>query len=254
MATQGDFSFTRREGLLALLPSFAVFAALGEAKAAPSRDPMRGWMDGHQDIATALAAGRISGATWASEVERLAQTVDVPQLMDHVAKSRLQDSGTPSGNDPRKRYVRFIDDAGRPQRVAYGVALFDFAPSNVVTPHGHRHMVSAHMVVAGAFRVRNFNRLADEPGAMVIKATRDYIASVGDVSTMCSERDNIHWFVPRGGPATTFDIVISDLDPGQPSYEIQAVDPIRGHRRADGTISAPIIGFDQSSKLFTADV
>jgi hypothetical protein len=115
-------------------------------------------------------------------------------------------------------------------------------------------MVSAHMVVAGRFRVRNFDRLRDEENAMVIRPTRDYVARVGDVSTMCSARDNIHWFVPQGGPATTFDVVVSDLDPGQPSYDIKAIDPVRGRRLADGTIAAPIIGFDEASRRYTAEV
>jgi len=150
--------------------------------------------------------------------------------------------------------VRFLDAQGQPRKLAYGVALFDFAPDNVITPHGHRHMVSAHMVVKGSFRVRNFDRVGDEPGAMLIRPTRDYVARTGQVSTMCPERDNIHWFVPHGGPATTFDVVISGLDPGQPDYDIKAVDPVQGEQAGNGLIRAPIIGFDEASRRYTAAV
>ena len=89
---------------------------------------------------------------------------------------------------------------------------------------------------------------------MVIRPTRDYVARVGQVSTMCSERDNIHWFVPQGGPATTFDIVISGLDAGQPDYEIKAIDPVGGRRLGDGTILAPIMGFAEASRRYTAGI
>ena len=164
-----------------------------------------------------------------------------------VRRSELVRAGPASHNDPQKRFVRFLDEQGQRRRLAYGAALFDFAPANVITPHGHRHMVSAHMVVEGRFRVRNFDRLGDEGAAMRLRSTRDQIAELGQVSTMCSERDNIHWFVPVDGPATTFDIVVSGLDPGAPDHLIQAVDPLRAERRADGTLLAPIISFGEFS-------
>lgn len=192
---------------------------------------------------------------WQSEVERLARDVDLAELIATVRQARLTPAPMGSHNDPAKRFVRFVDAAGEPRRLAYGAALFDFQPHNVITPHGHRHMVSAHLVVDGAFRVRNFDRIGDEANAMIVRPTRDQIIGVGEVSTMSSQRDNIHWFVPSGGArAATFDVVISDLDPGAPSFDIQAIDPLAGRVRQDGAIVAPIIGFSESALRYTADV
>jgi hypothetical protein len=174
--------------------------------------------------------------------------------MATVRRSRVTAAGEPSHNDPHKRFVRFLDENGEPRRLAYGAALFDFEPHNVITPHGHKHMVSAHLVVQGQFRVRNYDRLRDEGDAMVIRPTRDYVASLGQVSTMSSARDNIHWFVPHGGRATTFDVIISGLDPGEEDYEIRTIDPLRGRELGDGSILAPIIGFAESAARYTADV
>lgn len=248
--------FSRREQLLGILPAFMLYALLGEAKAsAPARtDAVRKWIDDQHEIASALSRGAIGGRQWALEVERLARRIDVEELMTHVGRSQIRPAGAPSHNDPTKRYVRFLDEAGQPRRLAYGVALFDFMPSNVITPHGHKHMVSAHLVVAGKFRVRNFDRLRDEGDAMIIRPTRDYVAAPGQISTMCSERDNIHWFVPQDGPARTFDIVISGFDEGQPDYDIKAVDPLACRPLADGSIAAPIISFAESSRRYTASV
>jgi hypothetical protein len=240
---------TRRE----TLASFAVYALLAEARAA-ARTGMRRWIDEQQGLAEDLSAGRIKGRDWSAGVERLAAGIDLDELTAELKRARITPGGAPSGNDPHKRLVRFLDDNGQPRRLVYGVALFDFAPGNVITPHGHKHMASAHMVLNGAFRIRNFDRVGDEPGAMLIRPTRDYVARRGQVSTMCSERDNIHWFVPDGGPATTFDVVVSGLDAGMPDYEIRTIDPVRGQRLAGGIIRAPIIGFDESSKLYPASV
>jgi hypothetical protein len=245
---------TRRDGLAAILSSFAVYALVGEARAAWKRGSVAHWIDEQQALASDLAGGRITGAAWSAGVEGLAVQVELEELWAEIARARVTSAGAPWGNDPAKRYVRFLDETGQPRKLNYGVALFDFAPGNVITPHGHRHMVSAHMVVKGAFRVRNFDRVGDEPGAMLLRPTRDYVARAGDVSTMCSERDNIHWFVPQGGPATTFDVVIWGLDEGAPDYDIKAVDPVRGDRLAGGVIRAPIIGFDEASRFYTAAV
>ena len=246
----------RRDFLGHFLSAFAAVALVRETRAVPavSRGGAERWVEGQQDVAEALAAGRITALQWAMEVERLAAEVDLAELMTLVRRSELTAAGPASHNDPSKRFVRFLDEQGQRRRLAYGAALFDFAPANVITPHGHRHMVSAHMVVAGRFRVRNFDRLGDEGEAMRLRPTRDYVAELGQVSTMCPERDNIHWFVPVGGPATTFDVILSGLDEGAPDHLIQAVDPLRAERRADGTLLAPIIGFAESSRRYTADI
>jgi hypothetical protein len=250
-----SFGLSRRETLTAFLPAFMVFALLGEARAQGGAGSAERWIAAQDEIARALSEGQITPLAWQADVERLAREVDVAELMATVNLSRLTPAPMGSHNDPAKRFVRFVDDSGEPRRLAYGAALFDFQPRNVITPHGHRHMVSAHLVVAGAFRVRNYDRVGDEEGAMVIRPTRDYVARLGEVSTMSSQRDNIHWFVPHGrAPATTFDVVISDLDRGQPSYEIRAIDPLAGRTRPDGAIVAPIIGFAESARRYTADV
>jgi hypothetical protein len=246
----------RREAIGGFIGIFAVAALVREARAAAPEAGVRvrRWIEGQQDIAEALAAGRVTGLAWALEVERLAREVDVAELMAAVRAADVTPARPGGGNDPKKRFVRFKGEDGAPRRFAYGAALFDFAPANVVTPHGHRHMVSAHLVVEGRFRIRNFHRLGDEGEAMRIRPTRDYVAGAGTVSTMCSERDNIHWFVPVGGPAATFDVIVSGIDPGAPDHLIQAVDPLGAKALADGTLLAPVIGFEDSGRRYTADV
>ena len=247
---------TGRRAFLQGLGAFAVLALVREARAAgPVRAlaPAR-WVDAQQDLAQALMAGTTPPRAWMAGVEGLAREVDVAELMAYLDTQRVTDAPGAAHNDPRKRFVRFLDADGEPRRLAYGAALFDFAPRNVITPHGHRHMASAHLVVAGRLRVRTFDRVGDEPGAMLVRPSGDAVAGVGTLSAMSSERDNIHWFVPQGGPATTFDVVVSDLDPGQPSYEIRAIDPLGGTRGADGTIRAPILDFGAASAKYTADL
>lgn len=257
-----DLGLTRRSHLTGLFDAFVVVTLLGEVACAqpPRRMAARDWIVRQGELARAFKRGELLPTAWMAEVQRLAGEIDIAELMAEVDAAQLTANALPPTNDPRKRSVRFIDEHGEPRRLGFGAALFDFTSTNVITPHGHRHMASSHLVVDGAFRIRNFDRIGDvgAPGeaseAMVIRPTRDVIAGVGTLSAMTSARDNIHWFVPQSGPARTFDVIISGLDPGEPDYEIRAIDPLRGLQRSDGSILAPVIDFDTASALYTSDI
>lgn len=251
-----ELGLTRRAQMTGIFSAFVAVALASEVAAArpPRRMAARDWIDRQDELGRTLRRGEITPRTWMTQVEMLAREIDVAELMAEVDLAKVGAFSLSPTNDPRKRSVRFIDASGAPRRLTYAAALFDFSPENVITPHGHRHMVSAHLVVGGKLRVRNFDRLRDEENAMIIRPTRDSIARVGDLSAMSSERDNIHWFVPRGGPARTFDVVVAGLDAGQPDHDIQAIDPLGGRRLRDGSIVAPIITFEAASAKYQADV
>ena len=250
------FGITRRQiaaGGLGALTMALLGCEVSAAKPA-SRMPAREWIDRQGELARALKSGQITPVVWMSEAERLAAEIEIDQLLAEIDASQVIAQSVPPTNDPRKHSVKFLDESGMPRKLGYGSALFKFEPDNVITPHGHRHMVSSHLVVGGSFRVRNFDRLRDEGNAMIIKPTRDYVARTGDLSAMSSDQDNIHWFVPQGGPATTFDVIISGLDVDMPDYEIEAVDPIAAEVLADGSLRAPKIGFEEASAKYTTNV
>lgn len=252
----GAFGLDRRgfagAGLAAL--SLALLGCEFSAAKPPRRMAARDWIERQGELARALKGGQIAPLQWMAEAERLAGEIEVAELMAEVIKAQVTQQALPPTNDPRKSSIRFLDAEGVPRKLGYGAALFAFEPHNVITPHGHCHMVSSHLVVEGAFRVRNFDRLRDDEGAMIIRPTRDYIAATGQLSAMTPDRDNIHWFVPSGGTAMTFDVIISGIDPGEADYDIEAIDPLGGTMLADGTIRAPKIGFEAASDKYTAAV
>jgi hypothetical protein len=248
---------TRRLALLGPMAAFAAYALVREARAAAPGDrrlSAQRWIDRQEALARGLHDGSVSDLAWRDEVNRLAGEVDTAQLMAEVSRSRVTDAGPPFMKDPVKRNVRFLDEAGQPRRLTYGAAFFTFAPGNVITPHAHRHMASAHMVVEGRVRIRTFDRLGEEEGALLIRPTGDHVAGVGQAAAMTTARDNVHWFTPKTPRAVTFDVIVSDLDEGQPGYLIQPIDPLGGKRLADGRIRAPILGFEESMRRYSADM
>jgi quercetin dioxygenase-like cupin family protein len=254
----GDsLGLTRRGLLTGVFPAFLTYALLGEAARAAARagkSEPHDWIDQQQELAEALAAGQVTPLTWCQEVETLSRQVDIAELLA-VARLAADDTAKPGGsNDPQKRVVRFVDASGRQQRLSYGAALFAFQPTNVITPHAHRNMVSAHLVVDGTLRIRTYDRVRDEKSGIVIKPAEDFVAGVGKVTTMCTERHNVHWFVPQGGPAMTLDVVIDGLSGKGESYEITALDPLGGKALKDGSILAPTMSFEAAAAKYTADV
>jgi hypothetical protein len=250
------FGIGRRAAMASGLAAFSL-ALLGSAVSAAKpqrRLPARDWIERQGELARALKGGQITPLQWMAEAGRLAGEIEVAQLMAEVDKAQVTQNALLPTNDPRKSSIRFLDAEGAPRKLGYGAALFAFEPHNVITPHGHRHMVSSHLVVEGAFRVRNFDRLHDEDGAMIVRPTRDYIAATGQLSAMTPDRDNIHWFVPQGGKAMTFDVIISGIDPGEADYEIEAIDPLGGAELGDGAIRAPKIAFEAASDKYTAAI
>lgn len=249
-----ELGLTRRGLMASGFAAFTTFALLAEVSCAKPARRMaaRDWIERQAELARALRQGTLKPRDWMTEIERLAAEVDLNELMAEVSRAQVTASALAPTNDPHKRSVRFIDERGEPRKLGFAAALFDFSPTNVITPHGHKNMVSSHLVVEGAFRVRNFDRLRDEDGAMIVKPSRDYLAKTGMISAMSSARDNIHWFVPQGGPARTFDVIISGIDPAQPSYEINAIDPLGGMLLEDGAIRAPIMTFEAASDKYVA--
>ena len=240
----------RREFTKSLCAAAGVYALLGAARAAGAlakSDSLNGrrWIEEQQQIAADLAAGRLTPLAWQEAVERLASRVDLQDLLAQADFERLKARFDFKDGMPSKQWVKFPKESGYPD-LAFGLAFFGFRRGDVITPHGHRNMVSAHMVAAGAFRARNFDRVRDEPGALVIRPTVDARIGRGSVSTMSSLRNNIHWFVAEEDESATLDVIIDALEPGRDRYTIDLVDPEGGTALGDGTIRAPLIDWNAS--------
>ena len=247
---------SRRAAIASTLFSSAGYLLLREVRALaadlPARLGAKRWIARQDELARGLASGAVSQREWHNAVGTLATELDVAQLVAEIGRSKLRQAGAPFGHDPVKRFVAFVDGDGKPLRLSYGAALFSFGRDSVITPHAHKHMASAHMVVDGKVRIRTFDRVSDEEGWIVVRPTADKIATAGEAAAMTSATDNVHWFAPRSEKAMTFDVIIDSLDPGEPSYVIQPLDILAGQQRHDGTIRAQILTFEESSRRYTA--
>lgn len=232
--------------------AFAAVAELSMAAASTTNGSARRWLSQQRELARGLRSGSLSQEHWHAGVNSLARELDLEQLAAELRRARIKDAGRPFGHDPQKRFVTILDDQGEPLKLGYGLAIFDFLENSVITPHAHKHMVSAHMVIDGRVRVRTFDRIRDEVGAVVIRPKLDLVAEPGYAAAMTTQKDNVHWFAPRTNRAMTLDIIIDGLGAGQDAYLIQPIDPLGGHQLDDGTIKAPLVSFERSMELYSA--
>lgn len=205
---------------------------------------VREWVAAHQDIANQLAKGRITARQWQAEVEALASRVDMRELLEQIdfaAIERSIDLSQPGGT---KKLVRL--ESG----LAFATAVFGLQRGHAITPHAHRHMVSAHMVLEGELHVRNFDRLSDEPGHIVVEPTVDATIRRGAVSTMSTERNNVHWFTALSPTAFTFDVILDGLTPNEKPYVIELLDVAGAQRLPGGRRRARIIDWKESVRLY----
>jgi hypothetical protein len=244
----------RRHLLLtcAAFPVYALLAELALARAATRSVPARRWLRLQGELARGLAQRTLSPAAWHRGVNELSSQVDLESLAHELRRAKIRDAGEPFGHDPKKRFVTVLDDDERPVRLGYGLALFDFGPDSVITPHAHRYMASAHMVIDGRVRVRTYDRIRDEDGAIVVRPTQDVLAEPGHAAAMTTLKDNVHWFAPRSRQAMTLDVIIDGLEPGRERYLIEPLDPLRAKQLPDGSFRAPVLSFERSMDLYSA--
>jgi len=230
----------RRGFLVALLAQTVASRKLLGANASTQ---LRSWLDAHEHAAKQLHASPEQGDAWQRQVEELSSHVDLDELLAAIDFAKIE------------REFAFTQDGGTKHSLRLGtqligVAIFGLERGRSITPHGHRNMASAHLVIGGKLRARNFDRVHDEESHLILRPTVDATIGRGAVSTMSTQRNNIHWFTALTGRAFTLDVVVSDLKEGDKSYYIDLVDPAGGTKRGDGTIRAPRIDWKTSVRLY----
>jgi hypothetical protein len=226
----------------------AMIAATASPHAWASEPPsaVTSWRRTVSALRDALTAGEIDQQTWISSIERANSLVPLPDLIASLDIERMRRLPP--------RLSRFTDVTPLTGANAF-VRVFGMRRGACLLPHVHNGMVSAHLVVAGAFHVRTHDRVRDLEDAVVLRPTRDEIVGAGGMVMMSDARENQHWLVADSDRSFTLDIAVFDLPhahilPAQVENTI-LVDP-SGRQERDGTIVAPRLTIEQAMAKFAA--
>ncbi|GMV31494.1 MAG: hypothetical protein AMXMBFR59_36190 [Rhodanobacteraceae bacterium] len=216
------------------------------AGAADARD----WLQRVDALSRRLRNETLTTADWRRDIDALNTATMLAEFLPHLQFDRALRAMQPDGKDPAKTFIRLADTDGRLSRAAFAAAYFVFAKGQVITPHGHRGMVSAHAVVSGGLRTRTYDRLGREGDALLLKPRLDVLARPGFSAAISAVDGNVHWFVADSDGTATLDVIVQDIDANGPAFAIELVDPLGGTRDAAGTIRAPLISWEQSSAKY----
>jgi len=189
------------------------------------------------ELSGALRGALISEADWRSGVDDLLSRVPETDLMHAIDFDRLASEAGFADLGVSTARVRFDDVQDR--TLSFLPKLFAVNTGRSIIPHGHANMVSAHLPLAGAFRLRQYDQVSRDAQALVVRPTGDRRIVAGDLSSIGEDDDNVHWFIAEE-PSYTFDVIVTGLDDeAAHSFEIFNLDMEAAEARADGTLRVP---------------
>ncbi len=236
-----------RRQLLGTLPTLWLARAVRAADAVPASlaGSLRDRLVRIDQASRELAAHRLQPLEWQRAAEEACRGIDVAELcraadFDRVIERLpLLDRGTSA------EVIDLLPGQ------AFTPKIFAMARGRAIIPHGHRNMVSQHVVLQGQMRGRHYQRLRDEPEHLVLRPTIDRIFRPGDSSSISDQRDNVHWFVTESSRAYTLDCIVDGIDRSRDyRFGIDFVDPANAQRESDGTLRTPRLELDECLRRY----
>jgi hypothetical protein len=217
----------------------------------PAVAPVLGaWLRGLHDRCGDLRGGAIPATDWQTEVAAPLEKVPLEDLLRLIDFDRMLKIVPLPDDRATTRDPVFPPLQGLPGAPDYIQRVFLLGEDRAIVPHGHRNMVSGHLVIHGRLRVRHFERLLDEPEHLILRPTIDRESRPGSATTVSDFKDNVHWLVATSKVAATFDVIVPNLDPARPTEFMDYVDPRRAESLGDGTLRAPRLDQDEVFKRY----
>jgi len=240
--------FLAEVGAIGLL--FACAPLLRAEPRIASAGDVRHWLDQIDTLSRQLRENELTSARWRTEIDALNAATPLTEFLPQLQFDRALKAMQRAGKDPAKTFIRLNDIDAGPARAAFAVAYFVFAKGQVITPHGHCGMVSAHAVVSGCLHARTYDRLGRGSDALRLRPRLDTQARPGFSAAISANEGNVHWFVAERDASATLDVIVQDIDANGREFAIELVDPLAAKPDADGIIRAPLLSWEESSRRY----
>ena len=199
-------------------------------------------------LSGALRGELIPVNDWRNGINELLSSVPVAELMQGLDFERL---AARTGFADLGVSTATIDFGfNEKKRLNFLPKLFAVDTGRSIIPHGHSNMVSAHLPLAGAFRLRQYDQISRNEHSLTIRPTVDRRITSGDLSSIGEEDDNVHWFIAEES-SYTFDVIITGLDDQEKRpYEIYNLDILAAKANPDGSLTAPRMEVAEALKKY----
>ncbi len=211
---------------------------------------VRHWLEQIETLSRRLRGNTLTSLQWRSEIDAVNTATPLTEYLPQLQFDRALQAMQRAGKDPAKTFIRLRDINGAPAQAAFAAAYFVFAKGQVITPHGHRGMVSAHAVVSGRLHARTYDRLGRDGDALLLRPRLDTPVLPGFSAAISASEGNVHWFVAERDASATLDVIVQDIDANGREFAIELVDPRAAKPDIDGIIRAPLISWEESSRRY----
>ena len=197
-----------------------------------------------------LRKGKIKPTEWQDQIESLLNKVEMKDLLKAIDYQQLARSTKLFDDHETAEDVTFSNIKKLPDELSFAPYFYAMKKGVSIVPHGHQNMTTMHMMLKGEAHGWQYDRLADEPDFLIIKPTKDKQLTVGDVSTISDQRDNIHWFRALTEPVFMFNIGVYPLNPKVETTGRDYIDPNNGESLSNGSIRVPRITGEKAYEIY----
>lgn len=232
--------------------AFSLVKSLHGARAlgAAAEPVAANWLAEVEELSGGLKGRRVGQAAWQSKVEELFRRIDLKDLLRTINYDELIKAPLFPEDHESALELEFPHVEGLPAKLTYIPMFIAFKEGRAVVPHGHRNMVSMHMLLEGEVHARHYENRGAEEGHLIIEPSLDKTFARGELSTVSDERHNIHWFKATRGPVFMFNVAVFGLDGTRNFTGRDYVDPLGGQKLGDGRIRARRLDHKEAFKLY----
>lgn len=245
----------RRQFLQVLLGAAGSYALLRTllaqgALAGPVAPEVHAWTAELHAMSRDLASATITPRVWQTRVAALWDRVAVHDLLAAIDFDRLVQGLAYPDLGVITRPVS-LPRLELPHGVSIHGKIFAMKQHRAIIPHGHRNMVSCHYVLKGGFRLRQYDKVAEDATHMIIAPSIDTHVTAGSHSSISDEQNNVHWLVATSDAAFTFDVIVLDLGAGK--WDVSNIDPGAAEALGNGRLRARKLSVSEALQKYGRD-
>ena len=211
-------NLSRRNFNTSLLSSLFTFSLVetlcsNELIAKPVHAIAKDWLTEVEDASQAMTKQRIKQSEWQNKIAEIFARVEQKDLLRAIDFDRLSKKLKLVGSHEGVIETTPTRNPRLPAELSFSTFIYGMKKGGAIPPHCHRNMTSMHMPIRGESHGWHFDRVADEADHLIIKPTLDNALTLGEVTTVSDEKNNVHWFEATSDVAYMFNILVMDVNP-----------------------------------------
>lgn len=208
-----------------------------ELIAKPIQALAKDWLAEVEEASQAMKKQQLKQSEWQSKIAEIFARVEQKDLLHAIDFDRLSKKIKLVGSHEGVIATKPPHSKSLPPELSFDTFIYGLKKGGTIPPHSHRNMTSMHMPIAGASHGWHFDRVADEANHLIIKPTLDNALTLGEVTTVSDDKNNVHWFEATSDVAYMFNILVMEVNPasktGGRQFYVDAAhgDKVEGDKR-----------------------